>query len=261
METRCLSLTTDDTPEQTRRVFAATAAQEFAGETVDLERWHDLQLWIGEEGETRVLVPFVEALAELMPSSATRLRRGLRLPRGEREVPTPPSDAHVLAMLEHMPRERRLAFVVMEQTGARLGEHVQWTWGDVDIDSSRILSRPEIVKGRRGGRKPRWVQVPAWLMEILLDEVPPDDRSPERPLFPWLHRMQHPRQAANRTMANACRAAGIPHFHPHDLRHRRISLWHGQGIPAREIGDRVGQRQISTTLDVYTHVLLRLMST
>ena len=35
-----------------------------------------------------------------------------------------------------------------------------------------------------------------------------------------------------------------------------VSLWHGQGIPAREIGDRVGQRQISTTLDVYTHVLI-----
>ena len=34
------------------------------------------------------------------------------------------------------------------------------------------------------------------------------------------------------------------------------SLWHGQGMPAREIGDRVGQRQISTTLDVYTHVLI-----
>ena len=121
---------------------------------------------------------------------------------------------------------------------------------------SRILSRPEIVKGRRGGRKPRWVQVPTWLMEILLEQVPPDDRSPDQPLFPWLHRMQHPRQAAHKTMVNACRTAGIPHFHPHDLRHRRISLSHGQGIPAREIGDRVGQRQISTTLDVYTHVLM-----
>jgi integrase len=68
--------------------------------------------------------------------------------------------------------------------------------------------------------------------------------------------MQAPRQAAHKTMKNACRAAGIPHFDPHDLRHRRLSLWHGRGIPAREIGDRVGQRQISTTLDVYTHVLL-----
>ena len=44
-------------------------------------------------------------------------------------------------------------------------------------------------------------------------------------------------------------------IHEHDLRHRRITLWHGQGIPAREIGERVGQRQISTTLDVYTHVM------
>lgn len=75
LETRCLSLTTDDTPEQTRRVFAATAAQEFSDVGVDLDRWHDLQLWVGEHGETRVIVPFVEALAGLMPSSATRLRR------------------------------------------------------------------------------------------------------------------------------------------------------------------------------------------
>jgi hypothetical protein len=32
-------------------------------------------------------------------------------------------------------------------------------------------------------------------------------------------------------------------------------LWHGQGIPAREIGERVGQRQIAVTLDAYTHVM------
>lgn len=28
-----------------------------------------------------------------------------------------------------------------------------------------------------------------------------------------------------------------------------------QGIPAREIGDRAGQRQIAVTLDVYTHTM------
>jgi integrase len=54
----------------------------------------------------------------------------------------------------------------------------------------------------------------------------------------------------------ACKSAGIPHYHPHDLRHLRISLWHAQGVPAREIGEWVGQRQISTTLDTYTHVLV-----
>jgi len=120
---------------------------------------------------------------------------------------------------------------------------------------SRILARPEVVKGRRGRRKPRLVQVPEWLMGFLLETCPAEDRTAERPLFPWLHRMTHPRQAANKTMRAACKAAGIPHFHPHDLRHRRISLWHGQGIPARMIGERVGQQQVAVTLDIYSHVM------
>jgi hypothetical protein len=76
METRCLSLSTDDTPEQTRRVYGVFADQEEEIENgVDFDPWHELQLWIGEHGETRVLIPFVRALSELMPTGATRLRR------------------------------------------------------------------------------------------------------------------------------------------------------------------------------------------
>jgi integrase len=51
-------------------------------------------------------------------------------------------------------------------------------------------------------------------------------------------------------------AAGIPHFHPHDLRHRRISLWHHQGIPARQLAERAGHSRPSMSLDVYSHVLM-----
>ena len=76
METRCLSLSTDDSPEQTRRVFAVFADQEEELESaVDFDAWHELQLWVGAHGETRVVIPFVRALGELMPSGATRLRR------------------------------------------------------------------------------------------------------------------------------------------------------------------------------------------
>jgi integrase len=45
-------------------------------------------------------------------------------------------------------------------------------------------------------------------------------------------------------------------FSPHDLRHRRISLLHHQGVSWAEIGARVGQRNLSTTADTYTHVLM-----
>lgn len=56
-------------------------------------------------------------------------------------------------------------------------------------------------------------------------------------------------------MARACKAAGVPAFSPHDLRHRRISLLHRQGRTWAEIGRFVGQRKLSVTADTYTHVL------
>lgn len=179
----------------------------------------------------------------------------IRYPTAERQIPVPPTDKHVIAILEALPFERRLLFAFLEQTGSRLGQTLAWRWGDVDLDSARILSRPESVKGRRGTRRAQWVQVPDWLLAILLERVPSDDRASERPLFTWPHDVENPQQKVDKAMRVACRVAGIPHFHPHDLRHRRISLWHGQGVPAREIGDRVGQRQVAVTLDVYTHVM------
>jgi hypothetical protein len=76
METRVLSLVTDDTPEQTRRIYDAFAdLEEENGSAVHFEAWHRLQAWIAQHGETRVLIPFVRGLGELMPASATRLRR------------------------------------------------------------------------------------------------------------------------------------------------------------------------------------------
>lgn len=58
-------------------------------------------------------------------------------------------------------------------------------------------------------------------------------------------------------LTRACRRAGVPHFHPHDLRHRRISLRHYQGVPWAQIGAAAGgQRSLATTADRYTHVLI-----
>lgn len=76
METRCLSLSTDDSPEQTRRVFDVFADLEEETETaVDFETWHEFQDWIAAHGESRVVIPFIREPGALMPSDATRLRR------------------------------------------------------------------------------------------------------------------------------------------------------------------------------------------
>ena len=61
--------------------------------------------------------------------------------------------------------------------------------------------------------------------------------------------------SASGPASRACKAAGVPHFSPHHLRHRRISLWHRHGMSWAEIGSWVGQRSLSVTADTYTHVL------
>jgi integrase len=80
--------------------------------------------------------------------------------------------------------------------------------------------------------------------------APREDRNPDALLFPGA--------SADRlrtAIARACKAAGVPVFSPHDLRHRRISLLHRQGRSWAEIARFVGQRKLSLTADTYTHVL------
>ena len=71
-ETRLLSITTNDTNEQTRAVMLATAQEQ--GEPVGLERWHALHQWI-QTGTRDVVVPYAAVLAEMVPPVAARLRR------------------------------------------------------------------------------------------------------------------------------------------------------------------------------------------
>ena len=76
METRCLSLTTDDSRKQTSSIYAALAKLEGEEECpVHFDSWHELQRWIVEDGETRVVIPYIGVLAAKMPNTATRLRR------------------------------------------------------------------------------------------------------------------------------------------------------------------------------------------
>jgi integrase len=56
-------------------------------------------------------------------------------------------------------------------------------------------------------------------------------------------------------MLRACQNAKVPHYHPHDLRHRRITIWHQSGVPARELAERAGHARPSMSLDIYSHVM------
>ena len=71
-ETRLFSLTVTDTPEQTRAIFQALAAED--APAADLTPWLQLQAWL-EGSDNRVTIPYATALADAMPPLAVRLRR------------------------------------------------------------------------------------------------------------------------------------------------------------------------------------------
>jgi integrase len=215
----------------------------------------DVQEWIAELAQTlapRTVLNYWQVLAQLLdyaeaePNAARH--KTVRLPFVDVEEITPPSTEHFLALLDRLAPRLRLPAVFLEQTAARVAELRAWEWQDVDVQGSRIRSRG--VKGRRGTRRVLWRQVPPWLLEILLATVPPDDRTPDRKLFPGLNE-----GTMRDAIGRACRAAGVPFYSPHDLRHRRGSLWHGAGMSARELAARMGHSKPSMSLDVYTHVM------
>jgi hypothetical protein len=71
-ETRMLSVTIADSPDQTRAVMVAHAR----GRRLvrDQTEWHSLQAWLAETG-TDVAIPYALTLAEAIPPIAVRLRR------------------------------------------------------------------------------------------------------------------------------------------------------------------------------------------
>ena len=165
----------------------------------------------------------------------------VKLPKQVREEPNPPSAEHTEAILAAIGAKWRLLFVTIEQGALRLGEGVGLRWADVDAAGLRLRLPRTATKRDRA----RWVYLPDWLMRAIEDTCALEDRVPDRKVFQGISEA-----SAYQAMSRACKNAKVPHYHPHDLRHRRITIWHQSGVPARELAERAGHSRPSMSLDV-----------
>jgi integrase len=171
----------------------------------------------------------------------------VRLPREEPEEINPPTTAHLEAVYRLLPSKHRLAFLFLDWSGARVSSIDLTLVSDYDEPRRRVRLRAATTKSRRA----LWVELPDVLADALERQLGPrEDRNPNSCLFTGSGS-----DALRTSIAKACRAAGVPLFSPHDLRHRRISLLHLRGVPWARIGEFVGQRSLSVTADTYSHVL------
>jgi integrase len=211
----------------------------------------DVTAWIAsaplKPSSLRVYFTTLRAILDFAGVSANPCRDPrVRLPRQAQAEVNPPSAAEVGAIIEHAPARWRLPLRVLEQTGLRVGELEALAWRDVDVAGSRF----RVSHGKTASAR-RWVAVPAWLMVEVQESCPPDDRTAERRVFPGCSR-----HAAGSTMSRACKAAGLAHYHPHDLRHRYASVKIAEGVPVTTLAAQLGHSKKSLTLDTYSHVLI-----
>ena len=158
-----------------------------------------------------------------------------------------PTADHLEAVYRLLPSKHRLAFLFLDWSGARVSAIDLTRVFDYDEPRRRVRLRAATTKTR----KALWIELHPVLADALEQQLGPrEDRTPDARLFAGSGA-----DALRTSAAKACRAAGVPLFSPHDLRHRRISLLHLRGVPWARIGEFVGQRNLSVTADVYSHVL------
>jgi integrase len=185
--------------------------------------------------------------ADLDRPNPARDRR-LRLPVIEADEEfSPPSYEEFLAILEAVAPRYRDLLVVIERTGLRISEALSVEWTDLDLRRGALRVARGRTKGRTAGR--RFVPLTPAVAEVILRQAPPDER--RGPIFAGLTD-----QGARNALRRACLTTGTPHYHPHDLRGRFVSLCLIAGVPVELVRRMAGHRRTSMTLDVYSHVVL-----
>jgi integrase len=172
----------------------------------------------------------------------------VRMPRNEPEEMNPPTAEHVAGVYRLLPTAHRLPLLFLDWSGARVSAIDHALVGDYDEQRRRVRLRAATTKTRRA----LWIDLHPVIAGEIERRLPPrDDRDLRAQLFAGTGS-----DALRTAIARACRAAGVPLFSPHDLRHRRISLLHLNGTPWARIGEFVGQRNLATTANTYSHVLM-----
>ncbi|MBA3735165.1 MAG: tyrosine-type recombinase/integrase [Actinobacteria bacterium] len=173
----------------------------------------------------------------------------VKLPERIREEVSPPRSDEWQAIRANLSKRLLLVARLIECDALRVSEALGLTYGDIDFAGQRLRISRARTKGRTAGQ--RWLPVPLELLDEIAELVPLEDRHRDRLVFPRITENQ-----VRDHIYRACRDAGIAAYSPHDLRHRRCSLWYADIRDAVGLIKWSGHSRPSMLLDTYAHVVL-----
>ena len=179
----------------------------------------------------------------------------------------------MLDALEREPLKWRMLVHLMLITGARRGEILGLKWCNVDFDNSRIYICNNVQYSPDRGiyedtpkteRSKRYIALPVETMQLLRQYRA--WQSGEMLRLGEYYRRQgfvfsqdngapmHPDSVTD-WLAKFSKRHGLPHINPHAFRHTMASMLYFNGVDSVSISKRLGHAQVSTTANIYAHVM------
>jgi integrase len=196
----------------------------------------------------------------------------VKAPKPRREEMRPLNRDQVRALFEAASGHRLGALYVLAVTaGLRQGELLALRWDDVDLEAGTIQVRRTLSEARAGrifeapkSGKGRQIRLTAKATEALKKHRKRQLEERMERAGLWQEQglvfpssVGTPLGARNlqRHFKALLRRAGLPEIRFHDLRHTCATLLLRQGVHAKYVQELLGHRDISLTLNVYSHVL------
>jgi integrase len=207
----------------------------------------------------------------LIPRNAAA---GLKLPRITREeiVPLEPEEARKLLEASRGDRLEAL-YVLALTTGMRQGELLALKWDDVDLERGvlrvrRTLTRSDnaCVFGEPKSKKSRrTIRLTAGATQALSDHLSCQLKEMDRMgslyqpgglvFATEIGTIVNPSNLRNRSFRPLLEHARLRTIRFHDLRHTCATLLLSKDVNAKVVSEMLGHASVSTTLDIYSHLL------
>ena len=228
-----------------------------------LQKYHRLISTVLEQAVKEGLVPFNVAARATLPKAEHK----------DVNYFQPEQVAAIREALEQEPMKWKTLVHLLLITGARRGEVLGLKWDKVDFEGNRIFICNNILYRADVGiyesspkteRSRRYVALPTETMQLLRRYRA--WQAEERLRLGEYYQNQgfvfsqdngnpmHPDSVTN-WLKKFSRCHDLPHINPHAFRHTMASMLYFNGVDSVSISKRLGHAQVSTTANIYAHVL------
>lgn len=164
-------------------------------------------------------------------------------------------------LLAHLGEPHRTMVSLIAATGLRIGELLAVRWGAVDLEVGTLSVRESLYDGTFGPpktqRATRTIPLGARTMTVLTEHRARSLRTESADLV-FANQNGGPLRESkllHNVLQPAAKAAGLGRVTWHQFRHIHSSLLNDLRVPVKIAQEQLGHASITTTLNVYTHVV------